>query len=243
MQDIERQLDALELRGVELEKRLRAAEEGEPQADPLPSPLRQLDPGPRPRPRAGPSRPAPSQLLSADAAEDALMVDWFRLIHEKQLLLRLESELMYKCVVPPRPPGKPSSPHGPVWRGEASGRAGLTSVSPRQGQGPAPGGTAAGHRGGAAPADGQAGCVPRAQRGAQAGGGGRGWEGGLSPGRWVRVWAFQGPLMAGCQEEAIMALSRAAVEFQLLPFLAVCPWLSHSTSLCLGFIPAKWGQF
>ncbi|XP_077024900.1 MICAL-like protein 1 isoform X2 [Tamandua tetradactyla] len=62
MDTIERQLDALEHRGVLLEEKLRGGVNG-----------------------VGP----------AEGCEDDMLVDWFKLIHEKHLLVRRESELIY----------------------------------------------------------------------------------------------------------------------------------------------------
>ncbi|XP_020643391.3 MICAL-like protein 1 isoform X1 [Pogona vitticeps] len=57
MDSIEQQLDELEHRGVELERKLRS--------------------------------------MGNDVPEDGLLVDWFKLIHEKHMLVRRESELIY----------------------------------------------------------------------------------------------------------------------------------------------------
>ena len=80
---------------------------------------------------------------------------------------------------------------------------------------------------------------PGASTGLPAGPAGLG-AGGLGPRRWAWVRPFQGPLTAGGLGEVPVAHAlELRVESRLLRFLAVCPWRSHSTSLCLGFIFAQ----
>lgn len=93
---IERQLDALEHRGVLLEEKLRGGVNG------AGAPGRAWQAGPR----GGGSLSSWGEweLLRAlasvgiwlpESREDDMLVDWFKLIHEKHLLVRRESELIY----------------------------------------------------------------------------------------------------------------------------------------------------
>lgn len=86
MDSIEQQLDELERQGVELERKLRSIENGRKAAA---------------TPKAGQGKEmcffdlTLSCLQLADVPEDGLLVDWFKLIHEKHMLVRRESELIY----------------------------------------------------------------------------------------------------------------------------------------------------
>ena len=100
---IERQLDALEHRGVLLEEKLRGGANG---AGAVGGPGRG-DPGQEGASLPGEEPPwplwgwgLPAALTSVglclpEGREDDMLVDWFRLIHEKHLLVRRESELIY----------------------------------------------------------------------------------------------------------------------------------------------------
>ncbi|XP_063052727.1 MICAL-like protein 1 isoform X2 [Engraulis encrasicolus] len=80
MGDLERQLDELEQRGVELEKKLRGCGNARVVSRPYPVSL---------------SLPLTSCHHLHDEEEETLLVDWFTLIHEKHQLVRREAELVY----------------------------------------------------------------------------------------------------------------------------------------------------
>lgn len=91
MDTIERQLDALEHRGVLLEEKLRGGVNGAgPRAGLGGTPL----PGGADRAAAWPALGSVGVWL-LEGREDDMLVDWFKLIHEKHLLVRRESELIY----------------------------------------------------------------------------------------------------------------------------------------------------
>lgn len=96
MDNIERQLDALEHSGVLLEEKLRGGANGEGTAEVLAEGCG-LTGAPQPGSVELGGVPAPALvgLWLPEGSEDDMLVDWFKLIHEKHLLVRRESELIY----------------------------------------------------------------------------------------------------------------------------------------------------
>lgn len=84
MADLDKRLEAMEGRGVELERNLRACGDGSTVAAVLPSV------------QTRPARLASNRVLSvSDEEEEEMLMEWFTLNHERHVLVRRDMELGY----------------------------------------------------------------------------------------------------------------------------------------------------
>lgn len=85
--DLDKRLEAMERRGVELERNLRRCGDGST----VPVALRSVSPTPPPSAR----RLGSNCVVSVSEEEEEMLMEWFDLNHERHVLVRRDMELSY----------------------------------------------------------------------------------------------------------------------------------------------------
>lgn len=88
--DLDKRLEAMERRGVELERNLRRCGDGST----VPVALRSVSP-PHPSPSPSACHLGSNCVVSVSEEEEEMLMEWFDLNHERHVLVRRDMELGY----------------------------------------------------------------------------------------------------------------------------------------------------